>query len=453
MADSKYLTAPIPSKKTPAGIRYILANETAERFAYYGILFILVTFMTERLMGSDGKLALMSEHKATEIFHWFKAVCYALPVLGALISDIWLGKYRTILIFSIVYCFGFLALAMDQTRLGLYLGLGLIAVGSGVIKPCVSANVGDQFGKTNQHLITKVYAWFYWAINLGAFISPLLTPILLKRYGPAIAFGFPGVMMLLATLAFWAGRRKYVHLPAGGFGFVKETLSGDGIVAIRQLSVILVLCAVFFSLFDQSGSAWILQAANMNRYWLWIHWHKEQLTAVNALFIMILIPVFAYVVYPAINKVFRLTQLRKMSLGMFTMVAAFSVSALIEASITAGGQPSIGWQIVAYLFLTAAEVMVSITFLEFAYTQAPKKMKSFIMCFYLLSISLGNVVTAVVNKVIQNADGSSKLEGASYYWFFTVLMLVTSVLFIFVAMAYREKTYIQDEEPVDEAKG
>lgn len=445
MPKDKYLTAPLPSEKMPSGIGCILINETAERFAFYGMLFILVTFMTEHLMGPDGKSAVMGEQKATEVFHWFKAAVYAIPFLGALLSDIWLGKYKTIILFSMVYCAGFFALAVDQTRLGLYLGLGLIAVGSGIIKPCVSANVGDQFGRTNQHLITKVFAWFYWCINLGAFISPLLTPILLGRYGPKVAFGFPGVMMVLATVAFWAGKRKYVHVPAGGVGFVKEAFSGEGLSALFRLSIILLPIAVFFALFDQTGSAWILQAKKMDLHWLGVNWRKEQLTAVNALFIMVLIPVFAYGVYPAVNRVFRLTPLRKMSIGMFVMVAAFAIPSLLETSIVAGGQPSIGWQILAYLLLTAAEVMVSITYLEFSYTQAPKKMKSFIMCFYLLAISLGNVVTAVVNMVIQNPDGSSKLEGASYYWFFTGVMLAASVAFVFVAACYREKTYIQDE--------
>jgi proton-dependent oligopeptide transporter, POT family len=453
MAGNKYLTAPIPSKKIPAGIPYILVNEAAERFAFYGMLFILVSFMTEHLKGPDGKPAFMGKEDAMIWFHLFKAAVYAIPLLGALLSDIWLGKYKTILIFSVVYCFGYLALALDQTRVGLVLGLSLIALGSGVIKPCVSANVGDQFGRTNQHLITKVYAWFYWSINLGAFISPLLIPILLDRYGPTVAFGFPGVMMLLATVAFWSGRKRYVHLPPGGIGFVKETLSGEGIGALRKLSVIFVMVTVFFALFDQTGSAWILQAKSMNRHWLGMNWHAEQITAVNALFIMILIPVFAYGVYPAINKVFGLSPLRKMSIGMFTMVVAFSISALIEGNISAGGTPAIGWQILAYFFLTAAEVMVSITYVEFSYTQAPMKMKSFIMCFYLLAIAFGNAIAAIVNIFNKNEDGTSKLEGASYYWFFTVVMLVTSVLFIFVAMAYREKTYIQDEGSVDEPKG
>jgi POT family proton-dependent oligopeptide transporter len=453
MADSKYLTAPIPSKKTPAGVPFILANEAAERFAFYGMAFILVSFMTKHLMGPDGKLAVMGEAQATETYHWFKAACYAIPLFGAMLSDIWLGKFKTIMFFSLVYCLGFLVMVFDQTRLGLYLGLSLVALGSGAIKPCVSANLGDQFGKTNEHLMAKCYSFFYFSINFGAFISPLLTPILLEKHSPQLAFGLPAAMMFLATILFWLGRKKYVHVPAGGFDFVKQTFSVEGLKAVCKLLIIFVFVAMFFSLFDQTGSAWILQAAKMNRHWMGLNWHEAQLTAVNALFIMMLIPVFAFVIYPAINKVFRMTALRKISIGMFVTALAFTVSALIEKQIVAGNTPSVGWQILAYLIITAAEVMVSITCIEFAYTQGPKKMKSFIMGIYLLSISLGNVFTAIVNKVIQNEDGSSKLEGPSYYWFFTVVMLVTSVLFIFVAMAYREKSYIQDEERVDEAKG
>jgi HPt (histidine-containing phosphotransfer) domain-containing protein len=110
-----------------------------------------------------------------------------------------------------------------------------------------------------------------------------------------------------------------------------------------------------------------------------------------------------------------------------------------------GYKPSVGWQFFAYLILTAAEIMVSITCLEFSYTQAPKKMKSFIMAVYLLSISLGNAFTALVNANIENPDGSTKLAGADYYWFFTIAMLVTAVLFIPIAKRYPVKNYLQDE--------
>jgi POT family proton-dependent oligopeptide transporter len=89
--------------------------------------------------------------------------------------------------------------------------------------------------------------------------------------------------------------------------------------------------------------------------------------------------------------------------------------------------------------------MVSITALEFAYTQAPKKMKSLIQSINLLSISVGNLFAAVVNDVIKSSDGTSKLPGASYYWFFVVAMIVTAVLYIPVAARFKLREYIQDE--------
>jgi POT family proton-dependent oligopeptide transporter len=442
MAKSKYLTAPIPSTKTPAGIPYILINEMAERFAFYGTRCILVIYMTKYLLSTGGVLDPMSAEQSKTYFHLFVASVYFTPLIGALLGDIWLGKYRTILLFSIIYCMGFLALAFDQTRLGLAIGLIGIALGSGVIKPCVSANVGDQFGKTNKHLISRIFGWFYFAINIGAFVSTMMCPVLLDKYGPRTAFGVPGI-------AFWMGRKKYVHVPAGGMAFIKETFSGEGLRALGKLCVIYVFVAMFWALFDQMDSAWVLQAEQMNRRWLGHDWLSSQIVAVNPLMIMILIPVFSYAIYPVINRLLNLTPLRKISIGLFVAASAFAVSGWIETRIVAGDKPSIGWLVVAHTIIAAAEVMVSITCLEFSYTQAPKKMKSFIMAVFFLSITLGNLFTAVVNRAIQNEDGTSKLAGPSYFWFFAIAMLVTAVAFIPVAARYREKSYIQDESAQD----
>ena len=125
---------------------------------------------------------------------------------------------------------------------------------------------------------------------------------------------------------------------------------------------------------------------------------------------------------------------------------AFLLPAWIESQISAGLTPNIGWQIIAYMLMTAAEVCVSITCLEFSYTQSPNRMKSFVMALYLLSISAGNLVTALVNHYIQNEDGSSKLAGASYYLFFTGLMAVAAVIYIPVAMWYKERRFVQPDE-------
>ena len=452
---SRYLTAPVASSEMPKGIPYIVTNEAAERFSFYGMKGILAIFMTKYLLDSSGASAVMPENEAQGWVHIFNSAVYGFPIVGAIVADAFLGKYRTILSVSAIYCLGHLALALDDTRLGLSIGLTLIAIGSGGIKPCVSAHVGDQFGKSNQHLLAKVFMWFYFAINLGAFASTVATPWLLENYGPHLAFGVPGILMGLATLFFWMGRNVFVHIPAGGTEFLKETFSETGLKSIGQLFVIYGFVAMFWALFDQTGAAWVLQADKMDRtinlMFFQFTMLPSQIQAANPLMILLFIPLFSKVVYPAIDRVFPLTPLRKVSIGFFMTVPAFLIPAWIEMRIGAGASPTILWQLLAYVLITAAEVCVSITCLEFSYTQAPPKMKSLVMACFLLSVSLGNLFTAVVNFAILNEDGSSKLDGATYYLFFAGCMLATAILFIPVAMAYKEKTYIQDEGAGGEA--
>ena len=429
----------------PGGIPYIVGNEAAERFSFYGMRAILAVFMTKHLIDAVGKPDVMSEAEATFWMHEFVFAVYLTPILGGLLADIFFGKYRTIIVLSIVYCLGHLALAIDSTRWGLGLGLALIALGAGGIKPCVSAHVGDQFGKTNQHLLARVFGWFYFAINLGAATSMLLTPWLLQRLGAHVAFAVPGVLMLIATIVFWMGRYKFIHIPPGGIRFVRETFSPEGIRAILKLSVLYLFVLMFWSLFDQTSSRWVFQAQSMNRDVFGWEVLPSQMQAANPFLVMILIPLFSYVIYPQVGKVIRLAPLRKVAFGMAFAVAAFALTAWLEQRIQDGESPTIAWQFLAYILITSAEVMISITCLEFSYTQAPKAMKSFIMSLFLASIALGNQFTAVVNLVIMNPDGTSKLEGASYYWFFTGAMLVTTILFLPVVFFYRYQTYIHDD--------
>ncbi|MCA9548534.1 MAG: POT family MFS transporter [Myxococcales bacterium] len=445
MAETAYRTAPVKTSGWPSGIPYIIGNEAAERFSYYGMRSILVVFMTEFLMGADGNLAPMSDADARAWYHVFAQAVYFLPILGSILSDGILGKYKTILSLSIVYCLGHLTLALDETRLGLALGLGLIAIGSGGIKPCVSANVGDQFGQSNQHLLSKTFSWFYFSINFGSFFSTLLIPWLLRAYGPNVAFGLPGLLMLLATIVFYLGRREFVHVPPAGMDFVRETFSVAGLRTIARLFVLMVFLLPFWAIFDQTGSAWVLQAKQMDLNFFGIELLPAQVHAANPIMVMLFAPIFAYGVYPRVSKIWPMTPLRKMGVGFFVAGLSFVVCAYVEQLIAAGQRPSVWWQIFAYAIITVAEVMVSITSLEFFYTQGPKRMKSLIMSIQMLSISLGNGFTALVNFVIKNDDGTDKLSGPSYYLFFAAVMLVASVLFVFVAMRYKEHTHLQDE--------
>jgi POT family proton-dependent oligopeptide transporter len=443
---SRYRTTPEDIAHMPPGVPFIVGNEFAERYSFYGMKAILVVFMTSFLMGPGGQHASMSEQEAKVWFHTFSAAVYATPFLGALVADALLGKYMTIIALSSVYCLGHLALALDDTRLGLGLGLSLIALGAGGIKPCVSAHVGDQFGQRNQHLLERVFSWFYFSINLGAFISMVLGPLLLHRVGPAVAFGVPGVLMVLATLVFFMGRDKFAHIQPGGRQFVRDAVSQEGLRLLGRLAGMILFIAMFWSLFDQTGSSWVLQGSKLDTEVLGVDLFAEQLQAANPILVLLFIPLFSYVVYPAISKVFPLTPLRKISIGFFVMVPAYLISAYIEMQLTAGHKPSILWQIPAYFVLTAAEIFVSITGLEFFYTQAPNRMKSLVMSLFLGSVSLGNLFTSGVNFAIQNSDGSSKLAGASYYLFFAAMMLATAIGFIFYASRYREHRHVQGED-------
>ena len=114
-------------------------------------------------------------------------------------------------------------------------------------------------------------------------------------------------------------------------------------------------------------------------------------------------------------------------------------------NIAAGETPHISWQFLSYIIMTAAEILISITCLEFAYTQAPKTMKSIVMGCFFASVTLGNLFTAGVNYFIQRDDGTVTLEGADYYWFFTIVIAITAVLFLFVLKFYVPKTFVQDE--------
>ncbi|MEO8702213.1 MAG: MFS transporter [Kofleriaceae bacterium] len=206
------MSTPDPSARTPPQIPFIIGNEACERFSFYGMRNILTKFLPASLLLLHLPVA-EREGAAAGIFHTFVMGVYFFPLLGGFIADRLFGKYNTILWFSLIYCAGQVCLAMFvDDRAGFFTGLFLIALGSGGIKPLVSAFVGDQFDRRNKHLAKRVYDAFYWSINLGSFFASLLMPIALRKEGPMVAFGIPGILMFVATVVFWFGRGRYIRV-------------------------------------------------------------------------------------------------------------------------------------------------------------------------------------------------------------------------------------------------
>ncbi len=398
------------SNKMPKGIPFIVANEFAERFCYYGINTILAVYMTQTLH--------FGQARATVWGHMFKVSAYFFPMLGAIISDVFWGKYRTILTFSVAYMVGCAVLALGpRTPEALFIGLGLMAFGTGGIKPCVSTNVGDQFTNRNQHLIERAFSYFYLSINIGSSISIWFCPVLLAKYGPLPAFGMPAAMMAVATVVFYLGRNKFAVVPPAGRQWLKEVFSLDGLRLVGRLWAVYLFVAVFWALWDQSnGTTWTLQATSdlMDKsIGFGITMLPSQVQVVNGLFIVIMVPIFTFGIYPFCERFFRVTMLRKIGAGLFLAAGSFMIISWIEGQIQAGHRVAVWWQMLAYVVLSAAEVLVSITALEFSYKQAPLRLKSFVMALYLWCIALGNLGTAVVNEaMVHGLPGSSVVAGA-----------------------------------------
>ena len=620
----------------PPGIPFIVGNEGAERFSFYGMRAILKVYLTALYLQFvapevAGEIATRAaSSRATAVTHLFIAGVYAFPMLGALFADRLLGKYPVIFWLSLVYCAGHGVLAIagnfaaneswQIAEYGFYVGLALIAIGSGGIKPCVSANVGDQFTSKNGHLVTKVFQIFYFIINFGSFFATIIIPILRKELGAEVAFGVPGIVMGIAAIVFWLGRDRFSRVPPNpggklglldaitsslfftpiiaviaavfvvshGFevpakgtmgaaafywtyvteyvtflalhswhffaislvlviiggvlfvvrqrkqqdtGFIAMTLyaiahrrerkagqaffdtvrakfgddAAEGPPAVVRICLVFSMVSVFWALFDQHASTWITQAQAMNLsfqvpraswqfgtwgtialalfggVWLfswisntplsrkvtlmtlsaflvvgvgcasfdfiWPVWEEqrmlpEQLSSLNPLMVMIIIPGLNILLYRPLEKWgITVRPLQKMTAGMFIAAVAFLTAALLQERVEAAGSGEIHalWQAVQYVVITTAEVLVSITGLEFAYTQAPRAMKSTIMGFWLLCVTGGNVLVAFL------APMETILPLSDFFWVFTALMAGAAIVFLVMALFYKGKTYLQAE--------
>ncbi len=527
----------------PPQIKYIVGNEACERFSYYGMKGILAGYMTGAIL--KGGLN-MSDDRATTLFHLFVFANYFTPLLGAWLSDKLFGRYGTILWVSLFYCAGHGVLAMGdlfpsvEARFNLLcIGLTLIAFGAGGIKPCVSAFMGDQFKPDQGHLLQKAYGAFYFSINFGSFFSFIVIPRLRDAYGYGWAFGVPGILMGLATIVFWFGRKHYHRIePTGDPDWPKKvlwivggvaatiaiwylstqtrisgawltgTVAGLGLLALvistvrlhrrvdalpqkvdasayivwwygitsplfgktggvwasaarhftpksldhgismGRVLTIFALIPVFWALFDQSNSTWVLQGNKMVPVALTGAWksafgwffgdaiNAENMQSTNPALVMILVPLVTLGIYPLLGA--WVTPLRRMGCGMFIAAFSYLIVAWLQQRIEAGEQISVAWQAVPYLFLTTGEVLISATGLEFAFTQAAPEMKSTIMSFWLLTVAVGNALVSAITSVLSSdAGGHSGAVSSGRFMLYAAMTAVVGVLFIIIAMRYR----------------
>jgi len=502
----------------PISVLLIVGMEFCERFCFYGMRAVLYVYF-EQYFG-------LSEKMATLLFHVFVMAAYCFPVMGGIVSDNYLGKFHTILDLSLVYVVGNLILSVtsipgltgDPPKLwGAIIGLALIALGTGGIKPCVSSFGGDQIDASNAVLLQLYFSLFYFSINTGSVLSTIVTPIL--RSTPCLgsdtcfplAFGIPGALMVVATVIFVAGRPRYQSIAPEKNVFVKVCASifyslsaaccgpsiqeepvrleehssgedGEGagedrvqnpgviqapsshwmdrskprygndfvedVKAFLRILLVLTPAPFFWTLFDQSASKWVKQATEMDRRVIGeIYLPPDLMQVCNPLFILLLIPVFEKLVYPALRKLFAVRPLQRMGIGLILTVLSFAVAGILQIWIDKGRfeeDPSdpdctrcckencinIMAQIPQYLILTAGEVMFSITGLEFAYSQAPKTLKSVCSAYWLLTVAVGNLLVIII-------AGSDLFRSRAHeFFFYAGMLLLVALVFFLLARRY-----------------
>uniref|UniRef100_A0A3B5MPV7 Solute carrier family 15 member 1a n=1 Tax=Xiphophorus couchianus TaxID=32473 RepID=A0A3B5MPV7_9TELE len=371
----------------PISIFFIIVNEFCERFSYYGMRAVLVLYFKYFLRWDDDL--------AISIYHTFVAFCYLTPILGAIIADSWLGKFNTIIYLSIVYAIGQVAMAVsaihditDSDRDGSpdnltfhivlsMVGLLLIALGTGGIKPCVAAFGGDQFGEHQDKQRRTFFSVFYLCINGGSLLSTIITPILRaqncgiysKSKCYSLAFGVPAALMAVSLVVFIMGSGMYYKTkPEGNIMLKVSKCIGFAIknryrhkskqypkrehwmdwaeekydklliaqikIALRVL-VLYIPLPMFWTLFDQKGSRWTLQATTMDGNFVRsIVIQPDQMQTINPILILTLVPVMDSLVFPLIKKCgLNFTPLKKMTVGMIVAALAFVCAAVIQLQI------------------------------------------------------------------------------------------------------------------------
>jgi POT family proton-dependent oligopeptide transporter len=427
----------------PRSIRYIIGSELAERFSFYGLQAVLVIFMTQYLHDAQGRFAPMSEAEATAYYHLFVSAAAVMPVVGALLADVLWGKFRTIVGLSIIYCAGHFTLAVDDTRTGLTLGLALIAIGNGGIKACVASLIGDQFTSANQSLLPRVYAWFFWILNFASLIATVANPLILEHVGPQLAFGLPGIFMIISAVVIWAARRDLVHVRPAGRRYLADLFSRENRGSLGGVIVVFAILAVPFGVVNLANSKMVLQAARMDLNLFGVDWLPAQIFAFNPLLGMLLIPVFTYAVFPFVERFVRVTVLRKMGAGLVAVIVFLLLLAWIEHRILLGEQPTIAWHILILAVMIVVEILIHMQVYEFCYTQAPVSAKALVMSIRFFAAALGNAYLAGVGFAIA-AWGEGALAGANYYLFFASNVALALVAYLLFASRYRERRIFQD---------
>jgi POT family proton-dependent oligopeptide transporter len=417
----------------PTGFWFFFWGELAERASFYGMKAILTLYLIDQLH--------FDKADTGTTVSLFIAGCYFLPLVGGWIADNYLGKYWTIVGFSLPYVIGQLMIGIDHGPFP-YIAMGLLAMGSGVIKPNISTLMGmtyDQQRPGKEMLRSDAFAFFYLAINIGSALSTLIMPVLRTRHGYLIAFLFPAVLMSVALTIFALGKRFYAVEVIQRTRKTPEERAQQWSVLGRLFGLFLMV-TFFWAIFDQHASTWIFFARDhLDLSLFGQHVDPDQVQALNPIFIIIFLPLVQLVWRLLAHWGIRVRPTDKMIGGFALTAGAMAVHAVAaHLAVQSEAKVSLWWQVLAFVVITIAEILISVTGLELAFTAAPKSMKGFVTACWLLTVGFANLfINAAVTRLYPNeSSGWHFSTPTGYFSALTVAMILVLIVFYFVARQF-----------------
>ncbi|GAA5804450.1 POT family-domain-containing protein [Helicostylum pulchrum] len=497
----------------PTAAWFILVNEFCERFAYYGGSVPFQNYVQNGPLDDPAGELNRGQSVATALQNFFTFFCYFTPIIGALVADQYIGRYWTIIIFSIIYMLGWLILTTTSVPTALASGAGfpgyivaliVIGFGTGGIKGIVAPLCADQYRRTDNYIkelksgeivmidydlsIQHLYNWFYWAINVGSLLGGVICPLLELNVGFWAAFLLPTCVFLVAIMVFIAGSKTYYKPGATDSVIVKAwnmvrfankqaklpenkearkssknvldfAKRNTGLPAVSswtpeehasakwndtfvdELKQAVMACKIFVPLsiywvcYNQLSNNLLSQAGVMDRP---AGLPNDIMNNFDPIALIIFIPITDGFFYPLLRKWnINFASQRRITLGFFlgslSMVYAAVVQYYIykdDLFISTGGKKStlsVFLQIPCYFLIAFSEIFASITSMEYAYTHAPKSMKSLVSAVSLWPNCVAALISLAISPSAKDPNMvwlyagvavGAFLFGILYYWMF-----------------------------------
>ena len=470
----------------PTGLSTLFFTELWERFSYYGMRALLVLFMVDTV--SSGGMGL-DDKTASAIYGLYTAFVYLAALPGGWIADRLLGAQRAVWVGGLVIAAGHFTLAIPSTA-AFFIGLVLVVIGTGLLKPNVSAIVGQLYPEGGARRDAG-FTIFYMGINMGAFLGPLICGYLGEEVNWHAGFGAAGVGMLFGVFQYrfsanrlgeaglhssapkvdTAGMDKAWYPVIGGclivvlvvvlgltgtlkfnalalaqnttfvivglafaffvyifaFGKLTPTERNHTLVIV----VLFITSAVFWSGFEQAGSSLNLFADRYtDRMVFGFEIPASWFQSLNPFYIVVLAPVFAAVWVKLARRQLDPSMPGKFAIGLLILGLGFLVMVVAAKIVVAGNQAAPYWLILTYLLHTMGELCLSPVGLSSVTKLAPKRFVGQMMGIWFLATSLGNLLAGLMAGRF-NPEALNEMPGL----FMQIVMTVTVAGLLLLAFA------------------